>query len=258
MTGQLFPDASVPCLGGWAPLDWVVDASWRERVDAFLASDAGQRLAAFVQSSIDSGAVVYPPDPFRMLALTPLSHVKVVILGQDPYHGPGQAEGLAFSVPAGIVVPPSLRNILKEVLTSHGELPTSSAARQRLQNGSLVPWAAQGVLLLNTCLTVEDGRPASHARQGWEALTTALLRACSDAPNGRVFMLWGAHAQSLRPVIDEARHLVLTANHPSPLSATRGPLPFMGCGHFVQANQWLRQHCNLEIDWLGKRHKTMA
>ncbi|MFY7905021.1 MAG: uracil-DNA glycosylase [Burkholderiaceae bacterium] len=235
-----------------------MDASWRGLLGEFLASDAGKRLAAFVQSRIDAGAVVYPPDPFRMLALTPLSCVKVVILGQDPYHGPGQAEGLAFSVSPGVAVPPSLRNILKEVMTSHGESLAHAAVRRRPVNGSLVAWAEQGVLLLNTCLTVEDGSPASHARQGWEALTTSILVACNDAPGAKVFMLWGAHAQSMLPVIDQSRHLVLTANHPSPLSATRGPSPFLGCGHFVKANEWLAQHFESKIDWLGKCNKTVA
>lgn len=258
MTGDLFPDASVPCLNGWAPQDWVVDASWHGLLDEFLVNDAGKRLAAFVQSRVDAGAVVYPPDPFRMLALTPLSRVKVVILGQDPYHGPGQAEGLAFSVPSGVAVPPSLRNILKEVMSSHGESPAHAAERQSPVNGNLIAWAEQGVLLLNTCLTVEDGRPASHARQGWEDLTRSIVVACSEAPRAKVFMLWGAHAQSMLPVIDQRRHLVLQANHPSPLSATRGPIPFLGCGHFVKANDWLMQHFEPKIDWLGKRNKTVA
>lgn len=232
--------------------------SWQGVLNKFLASDAGGRLAAFIQSRADAGAIIYPPEPFRMLALTPLNRVRVIILGQDPYHGPGQAEGLAFSVPPGVAVPPSLRNILREVLASHGESSALPAARQRLADGSLVSWAEQGVLLLNTCLTVEDGSPASHARRGWEVLTTSILSHCSDAPGARVFMLWGAHAQSLRSVIDERRHLVLAANHPSPLAATRPPVPFIGCGHFVRANEWLKKHLMAEIDWLGKCHKTMA
>lgn len=241
----------------WAPDDWAVAEGWREVVDAFLASEAGESLAAFVSARIEAGATVYPPLPFRMLALTPLAQVKVVIVGQDPYHGPGQAEGLAFSVSDGVPVPPSLRNILKEVHRGAGHTP--DAYRQGgPARGSLRAWAEQGVLLLNTCLTVEDGQPASHARRGWEVLTTALLRACSETPGARVFMLWGTHAQALQPVIDQQRHLVLSANHPSPLSAARGATPFMGCDHFTEANLWLANHLQSEIAWLGKRHETMA
>lgn len=261
MTPDLFASASAaPRLTRWEPDAWPVAEGWRDVVDAFLASNAGVSLAAFVSARLAVGAVVYPPEPFRMLALTPLAQVKVVIVGQDPYHGPGQAEGLAFSVPDGVPVPPSLRNILKEV---RAVSPSTSdlSARQTAggpASGSLLAWAQQGVLLLNTCLTVEDGQPASHAKKGWEALTTALLRVCSEAAGTRVFMLWGGHAQALRTVIDSGRHLVLTANHPSPLSALRGPAPFVGCNHFAQANHWLAKHLLREIDWLGKRHKNMA
>jgi uracil-DNA glycosylase len=258
VNGDLFASPASACrLMRWEPAAWPVAEGWQALVDGFLASEAGQSLAAFVSARIAAGATVYPPVPFRMLALTPLAQVKVVIVGQDPYHGPGQAEGLAFSVPDGVAVPPSLRNILKEVRRSAGS-DADVPGPGRGASGSLRAWAEQGVLLLNTCLTVEAGQPASHAKRGWELLTTALLRACSDAPGGRVFMLWGAHAQALQPVIDRGRHLVLMANHPSPLSATRGPVPFMGCGHFVQANEWLAKHFAQEVDWIGNRHKTMA
>jgi uracil-DNA glycosylase len=171
----------------------------------------------------------------RALALTPLDEVRVVILGQDPYHGAGQAEGLAFSVAPGEKIPPSLRNIFKELQRDLGLPPAAS--------GSLVRWSQQGVLLLNTSLTVEEGLPASHAHQGWEALTDAILQTVSQAERPLVFMLWGAHAQGKRALIESsphrAQHLVQVANHPSPLSASRPPAPFLGCGHFSKANQFL-------------------
>lgn len=232
----------------WA--DWPVAPGWRPLVSDFFTSAEGSALTERLASRLAEGAVVYPPEPLRMLQLTPLSDVRVVIVGQDPYHGPGQAEGLAFSVASGVRVPPSLRNIHKELVRDlGGALPA---------HGSLAGWAQQGVLLLNTCLTVEDGLPASHARLGWAGLTSRLLAACSAHTEGVVFMLWGAHAQSLRGLVDERRHVVLTANHPSPLSALRPPVPFIGCGHFSQANRWLASQRRKEIDWLVASHKTMA
>ena len=179
-----------------------------------------------------------PPLPLRALQLTPPQDVRVVILGQDPYHGRGQAEGLAFSVAPGVPFPPSLRNIFKEL---QRDLGTPFPA-QPLPGGSLVHWARKGVLLLNTCLTVEEGQPASHSGKGWELLTDAIIRQVSRDAQPSVFMLWGAHAQSKRPLIDASRHLVLTANHPSPLSALRAPAPFIGCGHFSQARVWRYTH----------------
>jgi uracil-DNA glycosylase len=175
------------------------------------------------------------------LELTPLEAVRVVILGQDPYHGPGQAEGLAFSVAPGVRPPPSLRNIFKELQRDLGLPPPTS--------GSLVRWAEQGVLLLNTCLTVEQAAPASHAGQGWEVLTDDLIKACSADLNPKVFLLWGAHAQRKASLIDGGRHLVLSANHPSPLSASRAPAPFIGCGHFREANGWLQSQGVAGILW---------
>ena len=232
----------------WA--DWPVAAEWQPLVAHFFASVEGLALTQRLASRLALGAVVYPPQPLRMLQLTPLSDVRVVIVGQDPYHGPGQAEGLAFSVADGVRVPPSLRNMHKELVRDvGGALPS---------HGSLVDWAQQGVLLLNTCLTVEEGQPASHARLGWAQLASQLLAACNAHTGGVVFMLWGAHAQSLRGLVDERRHLVLTANHPSPLSALRPPLPFIGCGHFSQANRWLASQGRKEIDWLVAGHKTVA
>jgi len=218
------------------PGQWPVDGSWRSIVDDFFEGAAGRQLLGFLQSRLDAGAVVFPSNPLRALALTPARGVRVVILGQDPYHGRGQAEGLAFSVASGVAVPPSLRNIFKEIVREGGAVQSLFP----LSDGSLMGWAERGVLLLNTCLTVEEGQPASHSGLGWERLTDGIIRhvAASDGPV--VFMLWGAQAQSKRQLIDESRHLVLVANHPSPLSAARPPLPFNGCGHFSQALAWLR------------------
>ena len=158
----------------------------------------------------------------------------MVILGQDPYHGRGQAEGLAFSVAPGVALPPSLRNIFKELERDLGTAPPSFPE----PGGSLVKWARNGVLLLNTCLTVEEAQPASHAGRGWEVLTDAVIRHVAQGEQPVVFMLWGSHAQSKRGFIDAQRHKLLTANHPSPLSALRPPVPFIGCGHFGQAREW--------------------
>lgn len=204
-----------------------VEAGWQPVVDAWAAGAQPllDRLAAR-----RAEVSVYPPEPLRALRLTPLARCRVVILGQDPYHGPGQAEGLAFSVPAGVKPPPSLRNILREA-----GLPPDS--------GSLRPWAERGVLLLNSVLTVEDGRAAAHAGWGWERLTDALIATASAQALPKAFLLWGAHAQAKRDLIArhnaDARHLVLCANHPSPLSALRPPEPFIGCGHFGLAQRWL-------------------
>ena len=216
------------------PQDWPVDAGWQPLVDAFFGAAPGQALLQFLAQRLQAGAVIFPQHPLRMLLLTPPQAVRVVILGQDPYHGRGQAEGLAFSVAPGVAIPPSLRNIFKEL---HRDLGTPLPPFPQ-PGGSLVGWAEQGVLLLNTCLTVEEGRPASHARRGWELLTDALIRHVAQQAQPAVFMLWGAHAQSKRALIDVERHLVLTANHPSPLSALRAPQPFLGCAHFSQAQAW--------------------
>ncbi len=215
------------------PLLARVDASWRSVVEDWLATEQARSLVAHVDARREAGAVIYPAQVLRALELTPRDAVRVVILGQDPYHGPGQAEGLAFSVPPGEKLPPSLRNIYKELQRDLGcPVPV---------HGHLGDWARQGVLLLNTTLTVEDGRPASHAKRGWESLTDRLISAVAEGPHPKVFMLWGAHAQAKKPLIDASGvpHLVLQSNHPSPLSATRGPVPFIGCGHFGEANRFL-------------------
>ena len=245
----------------WEPECWPVSPDWQPTVSRFLGSESAQRLGAFVQKRLKQGAIVYPPQPFFALKLTPLERVKVVILGQDPYHGPGQAQGLAFSVAAGLKLPPSLRNIFKEIAKESGgrkaHTPTS---------GSLQDWASQGVLLLNTCLTVEQGQPASHAKRGWEALTDLIIQTVARSKNPVVFMLWGAHAQGKQdlllkstsvtqapnfapPAFSAAPRLVLTANHPSPLSALRPPRPFIGCNHFCAANAFLLENGLEPVQW---------
>lgn len=196
----------------------------------------------FLHERLDAGAVIYPDLPLRALMSDGPNAVRVVIVGQDPYHGPGQAEGLAFSVAPGVAVPPSLRNIFKEIRRDLGAAVNSG--------GSLTHWARQGVLLLNTTLTVEDGLPGSHAGRGWEVLTDAIIEACNASDGEKVFMLWGAHAQKKCTRIDVERHLLLCSNHPSPLSAGRGPVPFLGSGHFGKANRWLTRRGRGEVDWL--------
>ena len=228
------PEAGVTQLQSADPADWPVAPGWQPLVDDFFASAAGQKLLGFLGERLAAGASIFPPQPLRALALTPPEAVRVVILGQDPYHGRGQAEGLAFSVAPGVALPPSLRNIFKELERDLGTPPP----RFPEPGGSLVKWAQNGVLLLNTCLTVEEGQAASHSGQGWEALTDAVIRHVAQGPRPVVFMLWGAHAQSKRAFIDGQRHKLLLSNHPSPLSALRPPVPFIGCGHFGQARAW--------------------
>jgi len=253
MTGDLFADEvpvsnEAPRLARWAPSDWPVHADWQVVLDAFWCSSQGLSLAAFVQSRLDAGAVVYPKHPLWALELTPLSQVKVVILGQDPYHGPHQAQGLSFSVAPGVKLPPSLRNIFKEL---HRDLNQPIPV-----GGSLASWAKRGVLLLNTSLTVEDGQPASHAKRGWEQLTDALLAEVARTAPACVYMLWGGHAQAKAELIEretrawpgQREALVLKSNHPSPLSALRAPQPFIGNGHFSQAKAWLAQR-GAVLDW---------
>lgn len=232
---------TAPWLTAIDPAAWSVAPDWQATVDAFWRSKDGCHLLHYLSGRMKAAALIYPPIPLRALALTPLAAVRVVILGQDPYHGPGQAEGLAFSVAPGIKIPPSLRNIFKELQRDLG-LPVPP-------NGSLVRWATQGVLLLNDCLTVEDGLPASHAGQGWTCLTDAVIQRCSDEGGPKVFVLWGSHAQKKVACIDSSRHLVLSANHPSPLSASRGTTPFLGCGHFSAVNRWLTETRMTTISW---------
>lgn len=235
----------------WQPGAWHMAPDWRSTVTPFWESAAGCALGQFITQRLADGACIYPPTPLRALELTPLAEVKVVIVGQDPYHGPGQAEGLAFSVAPGSIPPPSLRNIYKELTREVSQGTLSEPALAPTAGGSLVGWAQQGVLLLNTCLTVEQGLPASHVGRGWEQITNALLEAVLASGQSVVLMLWGAHAQKtvapMRPMA--GHHLVLRANHPSPLSALRPPTPFIGCGHFAAANQWLQQAGLAPVAW---------
>ncbi len=207
-------------------------------------------LSAMLAQRLRSEAVIYPAQPFRALeSLTP-NTVRVVILGQDPYHGAGQAQGLAFSVPDGVARPPSLRNILTEIELEYPDDPSQLVLKPNAANNDLSRWVRQGVLLLNTALTVEDGQPASHAKKGWETVTDALIQAVAKDQNPKVFMLWGAHAQTKQDLLaSQPQHLILTCNHPSPLSARRGANPFIGCGHFKAANAWLLQQNLQVIDW---------
>lgn len=222
-------------------------AAWRAAIDNADTQATLHPLSEFLDQRLAQHAVIYPRYPFRALdAITPDS-VKIVILGQDPYHGPNQAQGLAFSVPNICPRPPSLRNILTELKQNYPD---------QLHGGGheLSPWAEQGVLLLNAVLTVESGLPASHANKGWETITDALLSHVARSPTPKVFMLWGAYAQRKRALLESAAGgplLILTANHPSPLSARRPPVPFMGCGHFRTANTWLESHNVAPVNWLN-------
>ena len=230
---------SVTQLRSAEPAGWPVAPGWRALVDEFFASARGQALLGFLGQRLQAGASIFPPRPLRALELTAPEAVRVVILGQDPYHGRGQAEGLAFSVAPGVRLPPSLQNIFKEMRRDLG-VPFPAFPQP---GGSLVQWAKNGVLLLNTCLTVEEGQAASHAGKGWEPLTDAVIRHVAEGPRPVVFMLWGGHAQSKRALIPADRgHLVLCSNHPSPLSALRPPVPFIGNGHFGQARAFRQQH----------------
>jgi uracil-DNA glycosylase len=221
-----------------------IPESWRAALGPVLASAKSRQLGGFLKGEEAAGKTIYPPRGHRLaaLALTPLEAVKVVILGQDPYHGPGQAHGLSFSVRGGVRVPPSLANIYKELRADLG-LPVPG-------HGELTGWARQGVLLLNAALTVEDGRPASHQGKGWEEITDAVVAAVAAKADPCVFLLWGNHArrkaQNVPGLGPGSPHLILTAPHPSPLTAHAG---FLGCRHFSQANAFLEAAGRGGIDW---------
>lgn len=218
--------------------------SWRDVLRASPVASELTRAARHADQAVASGTHVYPADPFKALRHLSPAQTRVVILGQDPYHGPGQAQGLAFSVPDGAKRPPSLRNMFRELAREYPNQPP-------IVGNDLQPWAEQGVLLLNTSLTVEDGQAGAHAKKGWEAVTDALITHVAQS-GPKVFMLWGAHAQAKAVLLFSAsHHLVLSCNHPSPLSATRPPAPFMGCDHFRQANLWLTDNGHSPIDWFA-------
>ena len=221
-----------------------LEASWREALSAEFEKAYMQRLRNFLQTEKQARKVIYPRGDhiFHALDLTPLADVKVVIIGQDPYHGPRQAHGLCFSVQPGVRLPPSLENIFKEINDDLG----GSGRRLDGSRGCLTPWARQGVLLLNAVLTVERGRANSHQGQGWETFTDEIVRVLNTERSELVFLLWGSYAQRKGAIVDRNRHHVLTAPHPSPLSAHRG---FFGCGHFSRSNAYLESRGIAPIDW---------
>lgn len=221
-------------------MDVKIHESWKDVLKEEFDKPYFRDLVDFLHKEKSEGKVIYPPGPkiFRAFDLTPFDQVRVVILGQDPYHGPGQAEGLSFSVPHGIKLPPSLQNIYKEIESDTG---ISTAGR----DGSLIHWAEQGVFLLNAVLTVRASEPTSHSKIGWTNFTDAVIKALSDHKEGVIFLLWGNYARSKRDLIDHSRHYVLEAAHPSPLA--RGA--FFGCRHFSQTNNILINRGQNPIKW---------
>ena len=217
-----------------------LEPSWKARLGSYLERPDMRELADYLRTRRREGAVIDPPGPeiVNAFAHTPFDKVRVVILGQDPYHGPGQAHGLCFSVRPGVPVPPSLANVFAEIERDLG-LP-------RPDHGCLLPWADQGVLLLNSVMTVEQGQAGAHQNRGWEGFTDAAIDALNREREGLVFMLWGAYAQRKGKLVDPRRHLVLSSVHPSPLSAHRG---FIGNGHFSAANLYLESRGQRPIDW---------
>lgn len=214
--------------------------SWQDILGEEKSKPYFNKIIEFVKAERQLGKKIYPPqnDIFNAIRYTPYENVKVVILGQDPYHGPGQAHGLAFSVLPGVKPPPSLNNIFQEIRNDLG-LPVP-------KHGCLKYWAEQGVLLLNDCLTVEDGKAHSHANLGWQKFTDRVIASLNEHPQDIVFLLWGSHAQKKIEIINAVRHSVLKAPHPSPLSAHRG---FLGCRHFSKANAILEQKGRTPVDW---------
>ena len=220
-------------------MDVKIEQSWKEALAGEFGKPYFASLVSFLRNEKAAGKVIYPPGSqiFRAFDLTPVQNVKVVILGQDPYHGPGQAHGLSFSVPSGVPAPPSLKNIFKEIETDLGVRMSG--------HPNLESWACQGVLLLNAVLTVRAAEAASHSRIGWQEFTDAVIKYISDNCEGGVFMLWGNFARGKSELIDHSRHCVLEAAHPSPLA--RGA--FFGCRHFSQANNYLLSTSRTPINW---------
>ena len=218
-----------------------LEEGWKNSLTEFLLSARMDQLRAFLKAEIQADKVIYPPSSliFNALNTTPLSQVKAVIIGQDPYHGPNQAHGLSFSVQKGLALPPSLRNIFHELNSDLGIAPA--------KHGNLTQWAEEGVLLLNSVLTVEAGQPTSHQKQGWEDFTDTVIDVLNQECEHIVFILWGAYAQRKGQRIDQERHLVLKAAHPSPLAANRGG--FFGCKAFSKTNNYLKQNGIEPIKW---------
>ena len=228
-----------------------LDESWKNALRGEFESGYMRRLRAFLVSESKAGRTVYPrgSNIFAALDATPLQAVKVVIIGQDPYHGPGQAHGLCFSVQSGVAAPPSLVNIIQEVNADMADDDVPCGRNDGAVppgRGCLTSWARQGVLLLNAVLTVSAGRAGSHRGQGWETFTDRVVEVIAREREHVVFLLWGSYAQKKGAVVDPARHLILKAPHPSPLAASRG---FFGCRHFSQANEYLVEHGIMPIDW---------
>jgi len=214
--------------------------NWHPQVNNLLQSKSGKNLKAFLQQEKQARKIIFPHSNnwFKAFELTPFNDVKVVILGQDPYHNDGQAHGLSFSVPDGVTIPPSLRNIYIELQSDLGVVPNTS--------GNLEHWAKQGVLLLNSVLTVEKNSPGSHTQSGWVDFTDGVIDIINAEKQNVVFLLWGAYAYKKAVLIDNNKHLVLTATHPSPFSAHKG---FFGCKHFSKANKYLKMHELKQINW---------
>jgi len=226
-----------------------LESSWKARIGDYLARPDMHALGDFLRTEKQAGKVIYPPGPeiFAAFEHTPFDAVRVVILGQDPYHGPNQAHGLCFSVRPGVPPPPSLQNMFKEIQRDLGIAPPD--------HGCLTPWADRGVLLLNSVLTVQQSMAASHQGKGWEGFTDAAIDELNREREGLVFMLWGSYAQRKGQLIDQRRHCVLKSVHPSPLSAHRG---FIGCGHFSAANRYLEGHGSAPIDWSLPPRATLS
>ncbi|HEX4372873.1 MAG TPA: uracil-DNA glycosylase [Puia sp.] len=221
-------------------MDVQIEDSWKKVLHHEFSQPYFAGIVSFLKAEKAAGKTVYPPGKFIFNAFntTPFDKVKIVLLGQDPYHGPGQAHGLSFSVPNGVAQPPSLVNIFKELHKDVG-IPIP-------KNGNLTHWAQQGVLLLNASLTVRANEPMSHAKIGWAKFTNAVIQKVSEEKNNVVFLLWGKFAQEKQILIDDSKHLILKAAHPSPFSVERG---FYGCKHFSKANEYLVKHGIDEIDW---------
>lgn len=224
-------------------MDVRIEPSWKAALQEEFEKEYFQSLTEFVKDEYKSAAIFPPPKfIFNAFELCPFDKVSVVILGQDPYHGKGQAHGLCFSVPEDITVPPSLKNIYKEIVSDVGGIIPD--------NGNLEHWARQGVLLLNATLTVRSGQAGSHQHKGWEEFTDAVIRTISEKKENVVFILWGRYAKAKAVLIDEKKHLILEAAHPSPFSAYDG---FFGCKHFSKTNDYLRTHSKGEITWLNEK-----